>query len=208
MNCFFVDRPMSAQVKQSIKDIIPTLPEPIPSQLISHVDSLYKLSLLKLPVLSNNSEIGRYQICAFFAVDKLRHKLELPEPLVDKIPIAPRHLNKIFDDFRENVLGLERLNTPKGSPRKAPRGPGMGMSPGRSLPLTPTRQRSVVGDGDMSNTPRISSPLKRLQELQGEVTTPKGGNFRRLALAILNHRLIQRNPRLVPVLWGPYQAAL
>lgn len=148
---------MSLQVTQSIKDIIPTCPDPIPPQLISHIDSLYKISLQKIPNLPNKSEIARYHICTYFAIEKLQNKLDLPGPLKDKIPVSPRHLNRVLDDFRENVLGMARESlTPVGTPKKN------------------RQQQHLAGPGTPSrNTPKVSSPLKKLQQLKEDLQTPQ-----------------------------------
>ncbi|CAK7897378.1 hypothetical protein CAAN1_04S02784 [[Candida] anglica] len=141
---------MSIQVKQSIKDIIPTQPDPLPAKLIAHTDSLYKLSLSKLPKIPNKAEIARYHICAYLSIEKLRVNLELPEPVQDKIPIQPKLLERVLDDFRVKVMGGSPSSTPKSSPTKNPM-------------LSPTKA---------SHNPKISSPLKRLQELRDEPQTP------------------------------------
>lgn len=147
---------MNKQLKESFQDVIPTYQEKIPSEVISCADSLYKLSLQLKPNLPNNSEIARHRICAYLAVEKYLNQLDLPEPISTKIPVQPKVLNKLMDDFRENVLNQIRSanSTPRSSPTKSMK--------------TPPKTRLSPLKNNATN-PRVSSPLKRLQELQDEV---------------------------------------
>lgn len=153
----------NSQLKQSLRDIIPTLEGIFPTEVISCADTLYLLSLQQKPVLANRAEIGRYHICAYLAAEKYQEALGLPEPSLTKIPLQPKVATKLLDDFRENLLFQIRsaTSTPRSSPRKA--------KSTYSTPIsTPTRVRDSQAT---TNTPKISSPLKRLQELRD--STPK-----------------------------------
>lgn len=145
---------MSKQVRQSIQDVLPTATE-LPSKLVSFTESLYSMSVQKQP-LPPRAEIARYHICAYLAAEKYHDQLQLPEPSTTKIPLQPKVVFKILDDFRVNLLNGVR--SPSTTPKKT-RTPQ--SSPSKTQ-LSPTKHQ-----------PRISSPLKRLQELQDEEPAPK-----------------------------------
>ncbi|ODV79445.1 origin recognition complex, subunit 6 [Suhomyces tanzawaensis NRRL Y-17324] len=147
---------MNSQLKQSFQDVIPTFQGQLPPEVLTCGDSLYQLSLQKQPVLPKRCEIARYHICAYLAAEKYLEQLGLPKPETNKIPLQPKLVSKLLDDFRENLLYQIRstTSTPKSSPKKA------GGSVYSTPMGTPSRTR---------NSPaKVSSPLKRLQELKDE----------------------------------------
>lgn len=152
------------QVKQSIKDVLPSVPEPYPPKLVSFADSLYSLSVQKQPVLPNRAEIARFHICAYLAVEKYKDSLNLPEPEISKIPVQPRVVNKIMDDFRVNLLNGVR--SPASSPVSSPRKRGQGQTPF----TTPTKRSRP--NPELATTPKLSSPLKRLQAARDDDSSP------------------------------------
>lgn len=149
------------QVKQSIKDVLPSLAEPYPPQLVKFTESLYSLSMQKQPVLANRAEIARFHICAYLSAEKYKDSLNLPDPEISKIPVQPKVVGKIIDDFRVNLLNGVRSPTtsPASSPRKR----------GQSPFTTPTkRSRPNPELVNIATTPKLSSPLKRLQAVRDE----------------------------------------
>lgn len=143
---------MSGKFNQAVKDIIPTYHENIPSKLLSHIESLYQLSLREKPNLGK-SEIARFHICTFLAVERFQQHFELPDPETRRIPLPPKTSDKLITEFRDNLVIKSASNTPNSSPRKS----------------TPKKQNTPRF---AATTPKISSPLKRLQSLQGS-PTPK-----------------------------------
>ncbi|KAI5961229.1 uncharacterized protein KGF55_004154 [Candida pseudojiufengensis] len=130
-----------AQIKQSIKDIIPSYDGEDRTKLTSYIDSLYNLSLRHSRVLPNNSEIARYHLCTFVIIEKYKNLFDLPQPDVSRIPIQPQIAKKLLEDFREFVNQLSASSTPVSTPKK-------------QKPAAPI------------STPRQSgSPLKKIQAL-------------------------------------------
>lgn len=137
------------QLVQSLKDVIPTHTGDFPPQLVSYVDSLYQMSLQKMPKLPNLAEVARFHLCAYLAVERCQERLDLPTPLLQKIPVHPKMVEKLLDDLLENVVHSpspkKRVRTPTSSPMK--------------------RQ----------NAPKVGSPLKRLRLAGGETPEKKTG---------------------------------
>lgn len=153
------------QLKLSLKDVIPTHPEPYPPQLISFADYLYLLSLQKNPVLPNRAEIARGHLCAYLAAEKYQQALKLPDPSSNKIPVQPKLVDKFLDDFRVSLLNQERSasGTPTSSPTKRRTQRTLNFttpmsSPSKIQKMSPSKP----------NTPKISSPLKKLQALRDQ----------------------------------------
>lgn len=138
------------QLLQSLKDILPTHSGDFPPQLVSYVDSLYQLSIQKIPVLPHRADVARYHLCAFLGAERCQERFGLPDPLRQKIPVQPKVVDKLLDDLQENVVSGAR--SPAATPRKR------AMTPSG---LPSKRQ----------NVPKIGSPLKKLQALVGE--TPR-----------------------------------
>lgn len=135
------------QLTQSLKDILPTYAGEYPPQLVSYIDSLYLLSLQKLPVLPNKADVARFHLCAYLAVERCQDRFNLPDPLLQRIPVQPRLVEKLLDDLLDKVMG--GTASPHPTPTKRPHLP-------RSLP------------SKRANVPKVSSPLKRLQSLAPE----------------------------------------
>lgn len=130
-------------IQASLKDVIPTYSGDFPPQLLTYVNSLYQLSLLKMPRLPNLAEVARYHLCAYLAVERCQEHLELPNPLQQKIPVQPKLVERLLDDLQEKLV-----SSPSSSPRKRV--------------LTPTSSPSKK-----QNVPKLSSPLKK-QRLAAE----------------------------------------
>lgn len=150
------------QLELLLRDVIPTFQGPIPPQLVKFVESLHLLSLQKQPILPNKADIGRMHICAYLGAEKYQERFHLPEPSLRKVPVQPKIVDKILDDFRVNLLNGIRSpsNTPFSTPTKNR--------------VSPTKAQTP------QNAPKISSPLKRLQELDA---TPRDGQKRPKLLA-------------------------
>ncbi|CUM64105.1 uncharacterized protein PRCAT00001696001 [Priceomyces carsonii] len=151
---------MNKQVKQSVKDVIPTYNEEYPSQLLSLVDSLYLLSLQKKPTLPKRAEIARYHICAYVAIEKYQGIYDLPTPETYKIPLQPKVIYKLLDEFRENLLS--GMKSPSSTPKSKR------ISPMPSAYTTPESSPSKLRKITSRTTPLASSPLKRLQALRDD----------------------------------------
>ena len=91
---------MSTQfIINAIRDILPTLQEPYPKELVEYTNSLYSLSKVK-QVLNPQYEIARYHLCCYLTVEKFRSRLSLPEPMFEKIPIPGRKLRSVMLEFK------------------------------------------------------------------------------------------------------------
>ncbi|KAK6199576.1 origin recognition complex, subunit 6 [Scheffersomyces amazonensis] len=145
---------MSSQLKQSLQDIIPAFHGQLPAKLVSYVDSLYRTSLHKKPVLPNNAAVARYHLCAYLAAEELQDKYNLPEPDAKKIPLQPKLASKLLDDFRECLIRSAN-STPNSSPQRKSSTPK----------ATPTRSPTK---GVPSASKQTGSPLKRLRQLNDE----------------------------------------
>lgn len=133
-----------AQLTQSLKDIVPTYSGDYPPQLLSYIDSIYQLSLQKIPVLPNRADVARYHLCAYLAVERSRERFSLPEPLTQRIPLQPKLVNKVLEDLQERVV----FNSPTSTPRK---------------------RTSTPANLPQKHTPSVGSPLKKLRTLQEDI---------------------------------------
>ncbi|KAF3989223.1 hypothetical protein FT663_02888 [Candidozyma haemuli var. vulneris] len=145
------------QITQCLKDVLPTHSGPFPSQLVSYVDSLYSLSIQKIPSLPYRADVARYHLCAYLGALRCQQRFSLPEPSPQRIPVQPKLLEKLLDDIEDKVVAATR--SPSSTPTKK-----RVMSPAMSP--SPSKKNSV---------PKISSPLKKLQSLK-EDKSPKGNN--------------------------------
>lgn len=133
------------QLVESLKDVLPNFTGDYPPTLLSYVDSIYQLSLQRMPSLPNRADVARYHLCAYLAVDRYQQRFLLPPPVAERIPVQPKHLPRLLEDLQQRVLG--DYSTPVSTPRKRP-----------SLDLLPAKQF----------TPRVGSPLKKMRTLQSE----------------------------------------
>ncbi|VEU23406.1 DEKNAAC104634 [Brettanomyces naardenensis] len=110
---------MSSQfIVNSLRDIVPTLEEPYPRELIDYANSLYSLSKVK-QALNPHFEVARYHLCSYLTVEKFRGRLLLPEPTSIKIPIPGRKLRSVILDFRKSMMRPSSSpETPPSTPRK------------------------------------------------------------------------------------------
>lgn len=109
-------------ISNAIRDIIPTHPEPYPKELIDYSSSLYSSSKTRNCILKNQYELARYHICVYLTIEKFEKRLDLPEPIVDKIPIPRNLIRKTVLEFKKNLNlssnGHGHGVTPSPSPRK------------------------------------------------------------------------------------------
>lgn len=149
------------QLELLLRDVIPTFQGPIPLQLVKFVESLHLLSLQKQPILPNKADVGRMHICAYLGAEKYQERFSLPEASLRKVPLQPKIVDKILDDFRVNLL--DGIRSPSSTPFS-----------------TPTKNRvSPTKALTSQNAPQISSPLKRLHALE----TPENDQKRPRLLA-------------------------
>lgn len=130
-------------LSQSLKDLLPTFSGEYPPQLVAYTDSLYQLSLLKIPSLPHKADVARHHLCAFLAIEKYKDRLNLPSPLMQKIPLQPRLVEKVLNDLEQKVV--VGCNSPVTTPTKPN--------------LLPSKRTFTPGTG---------SPLKKLQKLTSD----------------------------------------
>lgn len=135
---------MSKQVKFVIQELLTGHNEPIDSSLIHFIDLVYSTSLKNIPQLKQ-AEASRLHLAAYVAIDRLKHRLNLPDPERRVIPCPPKLIDKYLMEFRVKVL--EVLTTPSSSPNTTPR--KVRMSPSKLPYKLPTK-----------HLPTRSSPLK------------------------------------------------
>lgn len=131
------------QLSQSLKDLLPTYSGEFPGQLVAYTDSLYQLSLQKIPSLPHKADVARHHLCAYLAIEKYRDRFSLPALLLHKIPLQPRFLEKVLNDLEQKVA-VDFL-----SPLSSHKRPDI---------LTPKRLYA----------PGTGSPLKKLQKLASD----------------------------------------
>lgn len=142
------------QLSQSLRDLLPTYSGEYPPQLVAYTDSLYQLSLLKIPSLPHKADVARHHLCAFLAIEKYKDRLSLPPPLLQKIPLQPRLVEKVLSDLEQKVV--VGCTSPVSTPTKQ-KNPFISTTPN----LLPSKR---------SYTPGTSSPLKKIQKLASEAS--------------------------------------
>lgn len=105
----------TAFIKNAIRDVVPTLEEPYPEELIEYANSLYALSKIR-QALNPKYEVARYHLCCYLTVEKLCGRLNLPDPVDDKIPIPNRKVRSAIVDFKRGLT--VNSATPPQTPRK------------------------------------------------------------------------------------------
>lgn len=128
---------------QSLKDLLPTFSGDYPPQLVAYTDSLYQLSLLKIPTLPHKADVARHHLCAFLAIERYKDRLSLPSPLMHKIPLQPRLVEKVLNDLEQKVVV------------------------GSSSPVTTPTKPNLL-PSKRSFVPSTGSPLKKLQRLASD----------------------------------------
>lgn len=154
----------SVQIKQSLRDILPNHHGDFPPKLLDYINSLYQLSTRKTRVLPNKAEIARYHLCTYLVVERYKDMFNLPEPDIMRIPIQPRLVSKLLDDFRElidQIASSSAASSPRSSPRKA-------KVAFQEPPTTPSRPSTTT-----TYTPVSGSPLKRMRQIQNEDDDPE-----------------------------------
>lgn len=142
------------QLNQSLRDLLPTYSGEYPAQLVAYTDSLYQLSLLKIPSLPHKADVARHHLCAFLAIEKYKDRFSLPSPLLQKIPLQPRLVEKVLSDLEQKVV--VGCVSPASTPTK-PKNPFNSTTPN----LLPSKT---------SYAPGTSSPLKKIQKLASDTS--------------------------------------
>lgn len=137
-------------LKQSLSDVIPNFAGPYPPALLSYIESIYQISLQKLPSLPHKADIARYHLCTYLAVERYQQKFSLPAPGISRIPIPPALANKLLDEIQESVE--PSMSSPISTPKKP-----------SAEEMLPSKKRAF--------TPMVGSPLRKLQKL----LNPEGG---------------------------------
>ncbi|OBA23576.1 origin recognition complex, subunit 6 [Metschnikowia bicuspidata var. bicuspidata NRRL YB-4993] len=135
-----------SHIQQSLKDIVPNFAGAYPPALLSYIDSVYQLSLQKLPILPHKADVARYHLCTYLTVERYQQKFSLPTPNLQKVPVQPKFLEKLLDDIQDKVMSS--MSTPASTPKKLFADE---MLPSKKRPFTPT----------------VGSPLRKLQKLLG-----------------------------------------
>lgn len=153
------------QLNQSLKDVLPTHSGDYPPQLVAYTDSLYQLSLQKIPSLPHKADVARYHLCAFLAVEKYKERLSLPAPLLQKIPLQPRLVEKVLTDLEQKVvIGCA---SPVCTPTKPTLLPSKrSYVPGTSSPLK--KLQKLASDGSPSGPPKETPFTAKLKALRDE----------------------------------------
>ncbi|ODQ82636.1 hypothetical protein BABINDRAFT_159182 [Babjeviella inositovora NRRL Y-12698] len=152
---------MSSQlIKNALLDVIPTFEGPFPPQLVSYTDTLYNTTSQKLGNLKS-LEFARLHVCAYLAVELLRAKLDLPEPRTNKVPVPPRKLQPLLQDFRAAIFSKSAPVSPAkrsapSTPLKFPKRPH-GSSSTADGTVSPLLQR-LLEEGNQDD---VITPLKR-----------------------------------------------
>lgn len=187
-------------ISNAIRDIIPTHPEPYPKELISYSSSLYSSSKTRNCILKNQYEIARYHICVYLTIEKFEKRLDLPEPIVDKIPIPRNLIRKTVLEFKKklnlnnNITNVNSLPSPrkiailekiKENSKKSNDISGIG-----SLMTPPTKRirklSDIESDDDISDEDYSSddsyTPRKKTNKLQ--LITPNSSPSKNLKLKL------------------------
>jgi origin recognition complex subunit 6 len=143
--------PLAIMSKKSVEDalqsLLPTYPDPLPSELITLALSLLSQSRTRASSLKPEEEIARPYACANIACERycnlpclrsiadLSHRLKislnLPKP-VPRPPCAPRVYKKLYT-YLENAL-------PAKQPRRSPGNASEAFSPAK--PATPSKAKA------------------------------------------------------------------
>lgn len=182
---------MSLQVRQALHEVVPTL-EGAPPQLLAHIDALYQLSLARKPTLPPGAEVARYHVCTYLAVERLQLRLGLPPPRRDKIPVAPRLLQRVLDDVGAAVPPLPRKRSAPATPTKTTR-PRVG-SPLKRLRGETPRPSAFNAESPFNPLPATAPAPAAAEELSESPT------LRRLAPGFPLKQLAPGSPlrRLAP----------
>ncbi|CDR46172.1 CYFA0S22e00870g1_1 [Cyberlindnera fabianii] len=174
---------MNSSVTSAIRDVAPTLPEPIPDTLRQLTERLYASSRQKIP-LKQHEEAARYHICAIVAVNRNLSELNITNPTLNGVPLPAKSCKELVQLFTSRldaknqnasspIKNQNLTQTPKKdstlkdkstapvtpSPRKRGRPPGSG----RKTPLT-KKLEAAADDSPIKKTPQKSSPNKKLQK--------------------------------------------
>lgn len=145
------------QLNQSLKDLLPTYPAPYPPQLVACTDSLYQMSLQKIPSLPHKADVARHHLCAFLAIEKYKARLSLPSPLLHMIPLQPKLVHRVLADLELKVVVA--CASPVTTPKKLRLLLEPVVTP---IPdLLPSKRPYAPG---------TSSPLKKLQKHASDAT--------------------------------------
>lgn len=106
-------------IASAFRDIIPTAQQPFPPKLISYANSTYQSTKMSLP-LNATEEAARYHICCFAVVEFFQQKYNLPDPIMNKIPIPARRVNALLPNVRITVNRIIESSTPQSTPFSTP----------------------------------------------------------------------------------------
>ncbi|KAH3676150.1 hypothetical protein WICMUC_002172 [Wickerhamomyces mucosus] len=150
----------------AIRDVIPTVPDPIPESLRSLTERLYHSSKSKIS-LKPQEELARYHISAIVAANFKRSQLGLMAPAIDTVPLSTRSTKELIQVFQNTLVGASSVqSTPKKKTKEnSPVTPSPKKKVGRpkgSKGMTPFMKRLLEKDTGISLSP---SPSKR-QKMQ------------------------------------------
>jgi hypothetical protein len=126
----------------ALQNLLPTITQ-MPSDLVQIANAMYLESMNKITALRPDVEASRYTVCAQLAIESLRDRQHLPEPIVRKSPIAPRAYTNLLSIFRNSLV----LSS---------------SSPGK--PSTPTKQNKRIKPA----TPTSADPSPRRRTKNNE----------------------------------------
>lgn len=157
----------SRLIVSSIKDIIPSQKHIFP-ELSKLTDHYYHKSRQLLGTLSQFEELERAHICSYIAVNKLKRKLNLPNPSCEMIALPPKKFNKLRIQI-ENVL----LNA---TPRKTKLSSGI-----ISRPTSPIISSNINTDTTTTlNAVKIPTPSLSPDHNDSQLASPQSKTTSRI----------------------------
>ncbi|KAG7884923.1 hypothetical protein KL938_001180 [Ogataea parapolymorpha] len=162
---------MSQLILSALRDVIPTLPEPYPREVVDYANYMYISSKQTCP-LAAQMEIARFHLCCFLAVEKLKDKFDLPDPNLNRIPAPKRKAAAVLEEFRNQLTGRKRHVEPPITPSKrriielaTPEStPGKRRANALTPRSTPSKTRNMLATPE--STPRsLKTEIKNEQPL-------------------------------------------
>lgn len=123
---------MDESINQALSRALPatdTTKDRFPRQLTGLAASAYSRSKNSFPL--GKDEAARADLCAHFAINTLKDKLDLSKPVAKKVPMKEKKFLQVLQDFTEKFQ-----SSPSSSPQKSPK-----KSQSSLGPQTPTRSR-------------------------------------------------------------------
>ncbi|KAI9836446.1 MAG: hypothetical protein M1819_001478 [Sarea resinae] len=152
---------MNRTLTQALVGLLPTLPDPLPTELIDLSNSLLAQSRTRASALKPDEEIARPYACAHLACERLKQKLNLPK-IEPRPPCAPRVYVKLYAHLDASI------------PAKR----GRGRPPKPRLPEeSNTTQNGAAGTQHASSTLAAAKSTPRPRGRPKKIQTPSTPNI-------------------------------